>query len=258
MMRMLAWWGTTRSTSASSIPALDSDASAVEPRVRTAILNVSAPFIFMKCSPAAMVEALGGLAAPAARQPDEVGARRFGRHLDAERSAGLIRGGEHDRPGAVAEEDARGSVGEVGVAAEGFGADHEHVPGHAAGHVGLRGGVSVDEPGARRRQVHRRGALVADGVLDQGRRRRHLVVGRERADDDQIDVVRPEPGSGDGSKPGNRGHAGRRLARPGDAALADTRARDDPFIVGIDHPLEIGVGENLARGVGAPTCQVDT
>ena len=37
-----------------------------------------------------------------ARQPDEVGARWFRRHLDAERSAGLVRGGEDYGPGAVA------------------------------------------------------------------------------------------------------------------------------------------------------------
>ena len=66
MMRTLAWWGMTRFTSSSPIPALFNDASAVEPSVRTAILNVSAPFIFMKCSPAAMVEALAGREAPPA------------------------------------------------------------------------------------------------------------------------------------------------------------------------------------------------
>ncbi|MEJ7695755.1 MAG: hypothetical protein WKF78_03815 [Candidatus Limnocylindrales bacterium] len=37
--------------------------------------------------------------------------------------------------------------------------------------------------------VHRRGARVADRLLDEGRRRGHPVVGRERGQQDEVDLV---------------------------------------------------------------------
>ena len=43
---------------------------------------------------------------------------------------------------------------------------------------------------------------------------------------------------------------GRRDAGIDDVALADAGALQDPFVAGIDHLLEIGVGEHARRHVG--------
>ena len=51
-------------------------------------------------------------------------------------------------------------------------------------------GVAVHEAGAGCGQIHRGGPGVADGLLDQHGRRRKRVIRSERADEDQVDVFR--------------------------------------------------------------------
>ena len=84
----------------------------------------------------------------------------------------------------------------------------------------LRGGdQGEDEPRAGRLDVERR-AVQLEPVLDQVRRRGEAHVGRERADDQEVDLAtgRSPPPSGSGSPPGCRGRsspgaAGRTAAR---------------------------------------------
>ena len=49
-------------------------------------------------------------------------------------------------------------------------------------------------------------------------------------------------------KAGDGAHRRGGLVRRGDAALADAGARDDPLVVRVDHPLEVGVGQDLRSG----------
>ncbi len=46
------------------------------------------------------------------------------------------------------------------------------------------------------------------------------------------------------------GEVGRRDARIDDVALADAGALQDPFVAGLDHLLEIGVGQDFRRDIG--------
>ena len=47
--------------------------------------------------------------------------------------------------------------------------------------------------------------------------------------------------------------AGRRLVVGGDTALTDAGALDDPLVVGLDHALEVGVGQDAFDGRYLPT-----
>ena len=55
---------------------------------------------------------------------------------------------------------------------------------------------------------------------------------------------------------GDRPHRRRRLVRRGDPSLADPGPRPDPLVGGVDHPLEVGVREDLAGRVPAPAADV--
>ena len=50
---------------------------------------------------------------------------------------------------------------------------------------------------------------------------------------------------------------GRRHARIDDVALADAGALQDPLVVGVDHPLEIVVGQQPRRHVGGEPADAD-
>src|SRR4029079_14226052 len=54
----------------------------------------------------------------------------------------------------------------------------------------------------------------------------------------------------------HRGHRGRRLVRGRDPSLADTRARDDPLVVRVHHPLQVVVRQDLRRHVATPARDV--
>ena len=55
---------------------------------------------------------------------------------------------------------------------------------------------------------------------------------------------------------GDGGHRGGRLVGRGDPPLADAGPADDPLVGRVDHPLEVGVGQDLRRGVAAPAGDV--
>ena len=52
---------------------------------------------------------------------------------------------------------------------------------------------------------------------------------------------------------GDRGHRRRRLVGRGDAPLADAGPRHDPLVGGVDHPLEVVVGQDLRRARSGPS-----
>ena len=52
---------------------------------------------------------------------------------------------------------------------------------------------------------------------------------------------------------GDGGHRRGRLVGGGDAALADPGPGHDPLVGRVDHPLEVGVGQDLRRGRSGPS-----
>ena len=116
----------------------------------------------------------------AGRQPDHVGAFGLGRHLDAQSPAGGVRRAQHNGTSAVPEEDAGVAVRVIEEAGKRLRPDDQDIASHPAGDVRLACGVGVDEAGAGGCHVHRRGARVADRLLDERRGGRHPIVGRER------------------------------------------------------------------------------
>ena len=89
----------------------------------------------------------------------------------------------------------------------------------------------------------------ADRVLDQRGGRREHAVRRDRGADDQVDVVGAEAGGLQRHARGGGAQAGGALVVGGDAALADAGAVDDPLVRGLDHALEVGVGQDLGGQV---------
>ena len=133
--------------------------------------------------------------------------------------------------GAVAEEHGRRAIVMVDDAAERLGAAHEHDR-RAAG-LDERGGLveAVEEAGAGRVEVDRRGALGADDARDLGRQARRHAVGREGRDDDVVDLGAGAPGVVEGQQAGARRQVGQRLVALEVTALADAGAAHDPLVV---------------------------
>ncbi len=173
------------------------------------------------------------------------------------RRRGFVRRRQDDGARTIAEQDACAAVGVVEEPGQQLCADDQDVTGHAGREVGAGGGVRVHEAGACSHHVERRRPGVADGLLDQGRRRGHPVVGRERGQQDHVDVVRIETGGPDRAQPGDRTHRRRRLVGGGDPPLANTGPADDPLVGGVDHPLQVRVGQDLGGSVAAPAGEPD-
>ncbi len=117
--------------------------------------------------------------------------------------------------------------------------------------------VAVHEPRAGGHHVHRERARVADGLLDERRRRGHPVVGREGAQQDEVDVVRIEARDGDGAQGRRQAAIVAVLSPPGrPRAARGSRSAHDPLIGRVDDLLEVGVRQHVRRRVGAPAGEV--
>ena len=90
-------------------------------------------------------------------------------------------------------------------------------------------------------------APVADAetILQQGAAVREHLVGRGRAEDDQIDFVGRDARSLQGTSRRRHRQIDGGLALRGDVALADAGALLDPLVAGLDHLLEIFVSQHL-------------
>ena len=166
---------------------------------------------------------------------------------------GIVAGLDDGRAGAITEDHARGAIGVVDDARHDVGADHQRVLARAGGHHLRRRRQRIGESRARGEQVVAPGARRANLVLHQARRARKQHVGRRRADDDEVDVVGREPGAFDRLLGGFGGQVGRRDARLDDVPLTNASALQDPFVAGLDHLFEIGVGEHFRRHIGGET-----
>ena len=88
-------------------------------------------------------------------------------------------------------------------------------------------------------------------VLHQAGRGGKKHVGSDGADDDGIDVGGSQAALGERFLGGFDREVAGGHAFFDDVALADADAGENPFIVGVDHFLEVGVGEKTGRHVGA-------
>lgn len=84
----------------------------------------------------------------------------------------LLRGADHDRAGAVTEQEGRGPVLQVGQVAQPLHADDQHVLRRTLDDHALGEGQSVAEAGTARRDVEGGGLVRAQSVGDLGRHRR--------------------------------------------------------------------------------------
>ena len=104
-----------------------------------------------------------------------------------------VRGRDHHRAGAVAEQHAGRAVLVVDDARHHVGADDQRVIVRAARHDLAGRRQRIGERRAGRAQVEAPGAPRADLVLDEAGGARKHHVRRDRADDDDADVVGGEP-----------------------------------------------------------------
>ncbi len=116
--------------------------------------------------------------------------------------------------------------------------------------IGRRHGE--DEAGAHRLQIERRAMGDAEPGLHRHRGRREGVVRRRGGEHDEVDVARLQPGILQRRAGGVEREVGGHLAIGGDAALLDAGALDDPFVGGVHHQREVGIGED-ALGQIEPT-----
>src|SRR5450756_313754 len=185
-----------------------------------------------------------------------------GRHVEIRRAAAVVAqveaedaavvGGLHEHgAGAVAEEHAGAAVLPVDHLAEHLGADNEDVLVDVGRNEGRGDGEAVDEAGAAGLHVEGAGLGGADLVGDDRRRGRHDVVGRDRGDDDQVELARDERPRLETTAGGDLAEVARRLVHSRDAALADAGAREDPLVRRVEELRDLGVGQHALRHVDA-------
>ena len=195
--------------------------------------------------PVRILEAAGA----AARQPEVLAAGAVGAELEGEEAC-LLRRLEHDRAGAVSEQDDRRAVGPVEDAGKHVAADHERAPREARRHhpVGLR--KRVHEAGAAGGEVVRGRVLRAQLVGKDRRGRGEHHVRRHGRDDQEVDVRPVAAGLLERLPRCGHREVGERLRVRGDAALADARALDDPLVRRVDHLRELVVRDHPLGRVG--------
>ena len=155
-------------------------------------------------------------------------------------------------PDAVAEQDARAPIRPVEEATQHLHPDHQHLAVHAAADEGIAGGQRVQEAGAGGLQVEASGAGRAQLVGHQHRRGRQRIVRRAGPDDHQVDLRGVDAGHRQRVPGGVDGEGGGRLVIGGDATLADAGAGLDPFVRGVDHGRQLGVGHDAQRRIHPP------
>ena len=117
--------------------------------------------------------------------------------------------------------------------------------------IWLAGRQRVGERRAGGAEIEAPRVVRADLVLQQARGARKHHVRRDRADDDEADVVgRRARRCAIALERRFLAEIGRRHARIDDVPLADAGALQDPLVGRLDHLLEVGVGQHARRHVG--------
>src|SRR5208282_2309758 len=99
-------------------------------------------------------------------------------------------------------------------------------------------------------------AAGAKFVLDQAGCGGKKHVGSDRGDDDGVEVRWSQATLGKGFLSGLNGEVARGDPFCNDVAFPNANAGKYPFVSGVDHLFEVGVGENAWRYVGAESADL--
>ncbi len=110
---------------------------------------------------------------------------------------------------------------------------------------------AVEETAASGGEVEAGGPGVAQAGLEEAGGGGEGLVRGEGPEDDQVEIGGVNPGPGQGRAGRLLGHEGDRLLAAGDPALADPRPFQDPLVAGLDHLLQVGIGQNAAGEIAA-------
>src|SRR5208282_3777170 len=171
---------------------------------------------------------------------------------------GVVFGGlEQDRACSIAKDDAGGAVGVVDDRRHYVCSDDEHFL-VGSGRNELRSRLQgINKRRTSAGEIESPDVLRAEFVLDKTRGRGKKHIGRNRPDDDRVEV-----GGRDAALVErflgcfNRKIAGRN-AFVDQMAFADAYALHDPLVVCVDKFFQIGVGEKTRRNVGAESADLN-
>src|SRR6202165_4401645 len=243
MMRMLAWWGTSQSIALRSSPFAASASSTAPPSLVTATLKTSLP----RHDDLEPRSETPRHAAAAIQQILVLTVRvQVGRE-----HAGRIGRLEHHRARAIGEQHRGGAVAPVSDARQGLRADHQRAPRFAAAYVLVGDRQRVHEPGTGGLEAEGRPAATAQAVLQQRAAVGEHQVRRGGAESDEVDISRCDACRLQGAACRLFRQIERRLALRGDVAALDAGAAANPLIGGVDHLLQIEVGDHLLRQIRA-------
>jgi hypothetical protein len=99
--------------------------------------------------------------------------------------------------------------------------------------------------------------LRADLVLDETGRRWKQHVGRNRRDNDGVEIAGGDSTLGESSPGGFGSQIARCHTFVDNMTLANSDAAHDPFVVGIDHFFEVGVGQKAGWNVGTESADLN-
>jgi len=109
----------------------------------------------------------------------------------------------------------------------------------------------IDETAANRLHVECRATRNAELALKQAGSTGENAIRCRGGDNDEIDIGWRNAGSLNGAQGGLGGQVTGIFILGRDVTLTDAGAGDNPLIRGIDHPLQIGIGQDSFRQVAA-------
>src|SRR5262249_36502273 len=174
--------------------------------------------------------------------------------MRAEDAAVLARAGlalrlQHNRARAVAEQHAGGAVAPIEDARKGFRPYHQGTLECAGLEQTVDSRKPEDEARTHCLQIEGGPMGKAETGLDgDGGRRKGIVWGGGR-EHDQVDRLRVDSGGGKRRACGGERHVRSGFSLCRDAPLANASTLRDPFVGGIHHPRQLGIGEDSARQI---------
>ena len=158
---------------------------------------------------------------------------------------------EYHGAGAIGEQHRGATVAPIGDARQGFRADDQRAPGFPAAHVLVGDRQRVHESRAGSLDTERGPSATAQTLLQQ-----HSAVGKHQvrgrgAEGDEINVGGCDAGGIQRAARGFLAEVDRRLPVGGDVSAFDSGAGANPLIGGINHLLQVEVGDDFFGQVGA-------
>ena len=168
-----------------------------------------------------------------------------------ESAPGLAGTADDGRPRAVTEQDAGGTVLEIGDGRELLGADHQHRLALPRGDEAFGHGEGEDVARAGGADVEGGGVLGPDEGLEIAGSARKQAIRTGGREHDGVEIGGGDTGTPHRALTRFAAQHGDALVRAGDAALPDAGALDDPLVRGVQRPGEVGVGQHVRRHANA-------